>query len=54
MGPSVLLSGNSAPVAGSVLTITPEAGEDKGIMERALAIPTFSELFNCTRLLETL
>src|SRR5579862_3139611 len=37
IGPSELLAGNSAPVAGSNFMITPEAGEATGITDSAVA-----------------
>src|SRR5689334_10138917 len=47
IGPSVLLTGNSAPVAESFLKITPDAGEVSGMIESAVAI------FALTALLKT-
>src|SRR5947207_15589145 len=54
IGPRVLLTGNSAPVVGSVLTITPEAGDDKGMIESAVAMLAFRALFTSTKVLEML
>src|SRR5581483_3049076 len=47
IGPSVLLTGSSAPVVESFLKITPDAGDVSGIMDRAVAI------FALTALLKT-
>src|SRR5580704_6010859 len=53
MGPSVPLTGHSAPVVGSFRMITPEAGEDNGMIDSAVAMLAFSVLFNCATFCET-